>query len=176
MIFSIWLKRIEPFLLPYDPKNWTFIEPFFNVWLKKIWTFFFLKYDSKELFFLLILLKEFWTSFFLIWLKELNPSLNMTQRIELFCENDSKNWTLFFLRRRELNRFLFDVTQRIDFFFTMTLRIEPFLKIPHSKNSHLLLILFICLKEWNPFLNFDSKTWTLLWIWLKELNPFWMWL
>ena len=69
-----------------------------------------------ELFFL-IWLKEFWTSFFPTWLKELNPFLNVTprieplsnttQRIEPFCKI-SLNLTFFLMWLRELFFFEYD--------------------------------------------------------------------
>ena len=136
-----------------------------------------------------------WT--FFTWLKELNPFLNMTQRIEkISWFFDSKNWTYFeydskiwifsWMWLTELNFFI--DSKKWVLFFRMT-------KIFVEYNSKNRTFVWICLQELNLFWNFtqwiehsaqkDSKNWTLkdylnnktfLWIgesiWLKELNFF----
>ena len=92
----------------------------------------------------------------------------MTQEENFFFSYAYKNWTfsqknslqeLNFVKlwHKELNSFLFDVTQRFDFFETLTM--EPFFK-----NMTLRIELF--------FLN--SENGTLLQIWLTpRIQPFW---
>ena len=128
--------------------------------------------------------------FFWTWLREFFPK-NMSHRIEPFFSTwlndfvsfDSKNRTFFFCERlKELNPFLFDVTERIEFLnndsknwtllkIRFTLR-ELFKNMTHSENSTLLLNLFIWLKE---LLFYGSKNWTHFTNeWLNELiYPFW---
>ena len=133
--FSVWLKELNLLLwtsFQYDSKRWSFF--FFSFWLKEMnffqydakifsnWlkrvepTFF---HDSKK-----------WPCFskmthrieplFWIWRKEWNPfffeydaknwtllSLNTSQRIEFFC---------LWIRRKELNPFSLNMTQRIESF------------------------------------------------------------
>ena len=109
---------------------------------------------------------------FPIWVKELNPFLNMTQRIEKFSWFfDSKNWTFFeydskmwiFLECDSQN-WTFLLTQRNEFFFSEWQR-----------------FCWIRLKELNlclnmshriePVLEFHSMDWTLCTKGLKELDP-----
>ena len=157
------------------------IEPSFHKWLEDLTfvfqiclieiTFFFLKkrwleelifwkYQSNYTNFILtqrieLFLKNMthrnWT--FFTWLKELNPFLNMTQRIENFHD------------------FL---TQRIEPFLNMTRKCEFFLNVTHR------IELFYRLKEMSSFfqndkdfVEYDSKNRTFVWICPKELNLFW---
>ena len=70
----------------------------------------------------------------------------MTQRIENFKrKKDSKNWTFFKNLLKELNPFLFDVTQRIELFFSLTQRIVSFFEK--------------LLEELNPLLEYVSMNW-----------------
>ena len=133
--------------------------------------------------------------FWKIWLIEIehcfstrvkeNESFGMIQRIFLFYKmydsknkfisfkkKDTKNWTFPFEKRiKELDPFLFDVTQRIDFFFANSRNGSLFIQknVTHSDNSTL-LNLFIWIKELHlllcttqrkePFVLHDSKNWT----------------
>ena len=173
MIFKNWT------FWKFDSKDWTFesvtqstepfffnmsqrIEPTFPIWL-------------KELIF-----------FFWIWLKELIFFLILTQRIQFLnsftnmAYSKSSTHLNLFIWLNELD--LFYMTQRIEPYWIITQRIEPFF--------------FSWLKELNLFFECDAKNWTfffeetqwieyflwskelyfLCWMWSKELNLFcWMW-
>ena len=148
-----------------DSKNWAFFFFFLKNMTHRNWTFF-------------------------TWLKELNPFLNMTQRIEKFSWFfDSKNWTFFeydskmwiFLECDSQN-WTFLSTQRNEFFFQND---KDFVEYD-SKNR---TFVWICPKELNLFWNFtqwiehsaqkDSKNWTLkdylnnkTFLWIGELGLF----
>ena len=108
-LFLIWLK--EELFFWFDSKNWTFFLHDSEKWLQ---------YDAKN-----------WTFFFLQY-----DAKNWT----LFFEYDAKNWTLFlWIRRKELNPFSLNMTQRI----------EPFFFEYDAKNWT--LFLWIWRKELNPF-------------------------
>ena len=176
---EICLKRIEPFCFEYDSRklnlsvlnmiqeNWFFLfwiwfkELNFLKWLKELYFF---QYDSKN-----------WK-----WLKGLNLFcfnmtqrsvyifFNMTQRIEPFLENDSKNSTFFQYDSKNWTHFL-----------NMFQWIEPFASRCDSKSWTLFLKRRHDSKNWS-FYEYDAKSWTLLRIWLKELNPIlnmsqWIW-
>ena len=190
------------FFLEYDAKNWTLFlfeakkRTFISlIWMtprivfsnKKYsmnWTFWnmtqrieHLNHVSKRR------LRE-WNSFkifFLKWLIELNLFLNlfkMTQRVEVFFQYDSKNWTLCFSQNVSKNWIFFFkkcsknwTSLSFELLFYMTQWIELF---------------SIWLEELSLF-KYDSKSWTFFfWIWLKNLNlrlsmtqrsdPFWTWL
>ena len=129
-VFHKWLKE---FFLMTD----TF-EPFFLNMTQKNWTFFFFGHMYK-----------YW--FFSVWFTKLNL-LYMTQRTWIFFKYDSKIWTFFSLWLKEWN-LLFSWTWRKElnlFFFTITNRIELFLKIWFKKNC----IFFLNGPEdMNPLLN-----------------------
>ena len=116
----------------------------------------------------------------------MNLFQKFTLRIVLFC---------FLKKNKELNSFLFDVTQRIELFFSLTQRIVSFLRnitrwiesffqyysktwafFSHNttfknwtflKNMTQRIELFKCDLEPRIILQFDSNNW----IWLKALNP-----
>ena len=96
-------QRIEPFLFSNVTQR---IEPFFLKTSQRIEPLFhmnFFLHDSKNL----TLFFSIWLDFF-EWVKELNPFLNMTQRIDLIFqkEYDSKNWT--FKKKGWKNVFFFE--------------------------------------------------------------------
>ena len=119
---------------------------------------------------------------FEIWLGEMNFFFsNMTQRIDFFDKNDSKNW-IFFFEKRYLSKnwcFFLNMTQRIEFFsmqrielfFNMTQRIELFFL---NWTQRVELFYWIWLKEFNLFffLNWTQRVEPFYWVWLKELNLF----
>ena len=168
VLFTLTLT-IEPFS-KYDPKDWTFLIDwliwskglFFLWWVTESNTFL----NTKELNLLLFLRRKELNHFFfwrLNWTlfrsKELNILFeydsqnwtlfwNVTQRIEPdFQKIDSKNWSLFTRRLKELNPL-----------HKMTQRIEPFF-----------------LKVWpstiEPFEKYDSKDWTLLFNMTQRIEP-----
>ena len=105
-------------LSPTDSKKWTFlfdkIGPkglIFSDMTQRTEHFF--EYDSKN-----------WT-LFLTWVKELNFSLQVTQRSELLIwQNMTQRFDFFWYDSK--NRTLLNVTQRIEpFFINMIQRIEP---------------------------------------------------
>ena len=111
-----------------------------------------------------------WT--FFTWLKELNPFLNMTQRIEkISWFFDSKNWTFFEYDSKIwifswmwLQNWTFLLTQRNEFLFSEWQR---FCWI-RLKESNLCLNMSPRIE---PFLEFHSMDWTLCTKGLKELDP-----
>ena len=160
VLLKVFQKWFEDFFRKNDWKNWTFlrhmtqrIDPFFWTYVQKLifismihriepslhdwknWTFFIMSKNG--------------TFFSWIWRKELNLFfLTVTNRIELFFENISKNWTLFCLNvsrvelffwmgSKDLNPllnmfpwtepFLFYMTQRLEPSFYMTQWLEPLL-------------------------------------------------
>ena len=98
----------------------------------------------------------------------------MIQIIGPFFEQNSQNWTFLNMTHR-IGPSLKNMTHRIWTLLIMTLRIELF-----SQNLRInLLFLPIWLTPriqafWT--FSFDSKNWTLSWIWLKELNRVSKWL
>ena len=90
-------------------------------------------------------------------LKELNLSFIWTTLL-----HDSMNWTFLNLTRRVESFPIW--LKELDFFLNMTRRIEPFL--PWLERIEPL-----------SFFEYDSKTWTFVWVWLKEVSLFfWTWL
>ena len=125
---EIMTQRIELFWRNiYDSKNWTFFTK------SKNWSFFTNMTHSKNS----SLLNLF------IWLKELNTFLNMTQRMEPFSQNDSKNWTF---SSKWLKIFVLWIWLRIVF--------------------------WLWLSERYCFVYFDSNNWTVFKIRPKGLNFF----
>ena len=120
--------------------------------------------------------------------KKVNLLIYMTQRIEPF---------LIWLRsRKRVKTFLCDLTQRIEFFFSiwlwelyfflyMSLFIEPYSNFDSKNWTFFFFSIFenffntinrfepfsTGLKEFNWIPNFDSKNWTFSGIWLNGLNP-----
>ena len=94
----------------------------------------------------------------LVWLNEL----------KLVSKKNSKNWTFFFTRLKELN-LLFYMTQRIEpSFWTCLNELNPFEKYDSKNRIWLKQLVFflVWLKDLNLFFfEYDSKNWTLL-IWL----------
>ena len=149
----------------YALKNWTFfymtqrIEPSSEHMTFKIWTSFFFSMTQRI------------EPFFWIRFTELNP----------FVKYDSKNWTLFFQKKKSTRRIeLFKMIQRIELFFSiwlkelkMTQKIEPLFRfnMTDSKNC----IFLIWLQKLNPLFEHVSMNWTFFFsMWLKELNPFFL--
>ena len=102
----------------------------------------------------IVLCWKFWlkemSHSFTIWPKELNPFLNMSQRIEpLFLSYDSK----FFL----------DMTQKIELFLTNDSKNWTFFQKMTHRNWK---------KSQNTTQKYDSKNWTCFWKWLTELKLF----
>ena len=143
------IQRIDFFLKKNYSQNWNIfptwlieIEPVFPTWLIEIEPF-------------------FSTWLWLIWLKELNLFLSMSQRIEFF--HDSKNWTFFRMTQRfcwkrlkESNLFFeYDPKNRTSFYWKYVLRIV------FQYDSQNWTYFSALLKEWN------------IWVWLKELNFLW---
>ena len=207
-------QRIEPCFFQYDSKTWHLlkiwfsrIEPFENltqriellkVWLKALNPFF--QYEStnrthfsnmtqridfffeywiwlKELIFFFIWLNEYWLKEF----KFLNSFTNMAY-------SKSSTHLNLFIWLNELD--LFYMTQRIEPYWIITQRIEPFIFFHDSKNWTFFItwIFFFMTQRIEPFflkrlneLNIfcDPKNCTqriLFWMWSKELNLFcWMW-
>ena len=90
--------------------------------------------------------------FFSTWLTVLNPSFNMTQRMNFFWLTQKKNWTLCQKKSQRVELFFSAVK---NCFFSFSIWLEE-----------LITFFSICLKE----LNFFS------WIWPTELNLFSIWL
>ena len=143
-------------------------------------------------FFFCIWIKEIKPSFSNLWFKLLDLFLNRTHRIEPF-KYDSQNRTLFEKMTHRIWTLLFNMSQRkwLHFwswlkdyfflhiwlkeqwsflgnndsknwtFFSQNLRIDPFLPIWLTPRIQAF---------WT--FSFDSKNWTLSWIWLKELDLF----
>ena len=155
-LFFVWLSLwIELFFqeIWLDSSNWTSCyEPLFNMTQR---------------------IEPLVMNLFSIWLKELNPSQNV-----------SKNWTSLSLK--ELNFFQYDAkffqidSKELNPLFSMTQRIELFFQIwrkewnPCSLNTTQRIepfFLWIRRKELNPFFEYDAKNRILfLWIWRKELK------
>ena len=177
-------QRIDPFFFEYDAKNWTFF--FFNI-TQRIEPLF--EYDSKN-----------WISFW-VWLKKSNffffeyDSMNRTHFLE--CESNwnfwlknsqkKKNKIDFFTWPEESNPLFFNMTQRIEPFsiglkdsmlFSLTQRIELCLNRtdrigPFFLNMTQRIEIFSWFFYMSTFFKNDAENWTLfLWIWRKELNPF----
>ena len=160
LISWIWRKELNPLFLEYDAKSWTVwflkmthrIEPSFFV-TRRIELFFLHMTQRIEVIF--------------EWLKELNFFSVSTHRIELFLEQDSRNWTLFFKMTLRFEPFFsLSMTQRIEPFSDTTWLIEPlFLYDPKNwtffKKTQRNERFFISLKELNFFP-----------VWLTELNLF----
>ena len=91
------------------------------------------------------------------WIEQLN-FFNMTQRIGPFV----------LIWRKELDPFFQIWLQEMNFFQNMTHKIEFFWIWPTELN----LFFWIWLTELNLFFQYDWKNWTLIKIWLEELN-FW---
>ena len=169
--FSIWHKEIELFC-------WMRLKELnlFSMWFKE---FFltkmtlsilpFLKYDSRIELFLKNYDSQNWTlpinmthrmePFFSIWLKELNPFRNITQRTEPFSTYDSKNWTFFSIE-------LFQYYSKDKNFSICFEELNPFLIWPKEltfwKNESNIWTLFEHdSKNW--FFSYDSNNWALFW-------------
>ena len=132
-------------LLKYDSKNWTFepcVKKKDSENGSKNWTLCFSQNVSKN-----------WTFFKKKkMLKELNLSFIWTTLL-----HDSMNWTFLNLTRRVESFPIW--LKELDFFLNMTRRIEPFL--PWLERIEPL-----------SFFEYDSKTWTFVWVWLKEVSLF----
>ena len=106
LFFRYDTKKLN-FFVECDSKSWTFFQCDSKSFLTKMTLSIlpFLKYDSRIELFLKNYDSQNWTlpinmthrmePFFSIWLKELNPFRNITQRTEPFSTYDSKNWTFF---------------------------------------------------------------------------------
>ena len=105
----------------------------------------------------------------------------MTQRVEVFFQYDSKNWTFLFFQNaqrieplfhlnyfftwlNELNffsqfdsKFFLIWLKELDFFLNMTRRIEPFFE--HDSKELNLSLFLIWLEDLNLFFEYDSKNW-----------------
>ena len=177
-------------------------EPSFFTWLKESNLFFwttqrielFLKICSKKLIFsiwftelnLFSALLQECNLFFLTWLKELNHLFEYAR--ERHCQSrpslslDSNTWEPFWkilTRRIEL---FFSMTQRIEpfeqepsFFKKWPSRIEPFEKYDSNNWSFFSMTqriepfsFSVWLTELNPFVKYESTNWSLLKIWLKR--------
>ena len=125
-------QRIEPFFFEYDAKTW-----FFFYMIQRIELFW---NDSWS-----------WTSFYELL-------LNMTQRVGVFSQYDSKsstflvfpydskNWTFFFLQFDSKNCVFLNLTQRVEpFLMNMTQWIEPLFEYD-SEN-------------WTSFLSMTQRIW-----------------
>ena len=198
LILSIWLKelnffnmtqRIQCLKKKVDAKNWTF---FSWIWRKELnlsymtqrIEFSFEHFESKIWIFVNMTQKN-WT---LTMIQRIQCVKNVTQRIELFMTKELNDF-FFSMWLKEMDPFLFDVSQRI----------EPFLSKKNnyaSKNWTLLkkvwlkelTFFFTWLKELHFFMTqrielflnmtqsieflFDSKNWTLFQKFLKELMFF----
>ena len=104
--------------------------------------------------------------FFSIWLKELNPFQNITQRTEPFSTYDSKNWTFFSIELfqndskdlifsicfEDLNPFLI-WPKELTFFGKMTQIFEPFFNMTQRIDFfHIIPII-------EPYLKIGSQNW-----------------
>ena len=165
LFFQTWLKKLNPFSIEYDAKNWTFLsntthrnEPlfFFWIWLTEMNHSFF-EFDSEmnHSFFWITTFFEYdsqnWTSF-----------LKMTQRLESFFPQNMtfKNWT-----------FVKNMTQRIDF---CVMNQSLFLKIIWLQELKLVWfgrwIFFNLNQRIKPFSNNISQLLTIFWTWLTEIE------
>ena len=165
-IFWIWLKELN-FFFDMTQRNWTFllnatqrVEPFFNVIQRVFLTKMtlsilpFLKYDSRIELFLKNYDSQNWTlpinmthrmePFFSIWLKELNPFRNITQRTEPFSTYDSKNWTFFSIE-------LFQYYSKDENFSICFEELNPFLIWPKELTFGKMSQIF------EPFLNMTQR-------------------
>ena len=124
---KIWPSRIEPF-----EKCDSRIE-LFEVWFKKLNLFFwirltelridFFQFDSKHSILLVQFDSKNWT-FFLQMTRRLELSFrNMSQRIKPFLKKNDSNW---FSEEYQSDYTNFLMTQRIELFWNMTFRTEPF--------------------------------------------------
>ena len=213
-IFLNMRQRIEPFFFPWiwrkelnsffecDSKSWIFFERdsknLFIFFFEKmrLWEMNLFQYDSKNW----IWLK--WLNFyfpnmtqriepsFSIWLKELNPFLNKTHRIEPFflnmihrIEPSFQKWLkkLNFLSEKELNPFLENMTQRFEPLFQEKLkelklflnqRIEPLF----SDMTQRIEPSFLNMSQWiELFFSLRLKKMSpLIKVCFKELNIFCM--
>ena len=147
--FFLFLPQgIEPYS-KYGSKNWICfsnvtrrIELFSLIWLTEL-NFF--KYDSRK-----------WATFFQRWLKGFF-SKKKNSKNWMFFQYLTKNWLFYdsedwiFLRRKELNPFSSNMTQR---------------------NWTLFLFEYDA-KNWTTFFEYDPKNWTLfLFLWRTELSLF----
>ena len=219
-------SKIWTLFFPYDSKTWAFFQKYdlqeLNLLKNMTQRIELFKYGSKNWtfpFFLKTHRIKDW--FFSIWLKAFNPPFfNLTQRIEpsfykwledlnfllqkclkelnLSWKNDSKNW---FSEKYQSDYLNFLMTQRIELFWNMTFRTEPFFQYdswkvnPSFQHTHRnwtflfnMTLTNIWLKELNLFFEYESKNWTLFmtrielfffrltqrfcWIELKESNFF----
>ena len=195
LFFKKWLKELI-FFLKHDSYNWTsFYEPLFQ-YDSKNWTFLFLRFDfysmTQRIQFLKkkkkkhldaknwTLLLEYdaknwtlfecdsknWTSFFLIWLKELNPFLNKTHRIDFLLKIWLTESNPSFQHDSKIELSFRNMSQRIEYdskncFFWKTWHSKTW---TFSNLTQGLNIFSIWLKNWTLFL-FQE-------IWLKEWNSF----
>ena len=188
LFVRIWRKELNPFFFEYDAKNWIFLKK------SKNWTSSFQEYDSKnwtlcqkkktqriELFWND---SQNWTSFY-------EPLLNVTQRVEVFLQYDSKSstflvfqydskgWTpfhwiwlkelnLLLMRRKELNPFLICLKETNFYFSDMNDSKNYFL----TKNTQWIELFKMWLKElniWTVCQKKDPENGT-LWKWLFEMT------
>ena len=156
LISWIWRKELNSFL------NMTQRTTLFlKVWLRELNSFLKIRlfeYDKTIELISLNLMQRIEPLFFLnmtpriellinwIWRKELN---------RLIFEHDSQNWTFFFSWLKELKLFFLNMFQRIELLKWLK-ELNYF-----SNMTHVI----------EPFLEYDSKTWTSFKkIWRKELN------
>ena len=144
------IQRIES-LSEYDSKNRTFFFLNTTQWIEPI----FLNVSQIEIFGWKIVKKKNKIDFF-TWPEESNPLFfNMTQRIEPFSIGLKDSM-------------LFSLTQRIELCLNRTDRIGPFFL-----NMTQRIEIFSWFFYMSTFFKNDAENWTLfLWIWRKELNPF----
>ena len=189
-IFSNMTRRIEPFfitwlkdlvsfhqkknsknLTSYDSQTWTFFSKYFSLkndsknwspfslWLSKCFFFFEIRIRLTELIFFQYDSQNW---FFWIWLFwDIELFFNTTQRIEILQYNsedstfflwyDSKYWTFF----------SFNLTQRIEPFFSIGFKgLNSFIEYD-SKNL--------------TFFELDPKGWTFLLSMTQRIEPFFFW-
>ena len=98
------------------------------------------------------------------WTSLYEPLLNMTQRVEVFFQDDAKNWTFLV--------FQYD-SKNWTFFFKNVQGIEPLFYMNYFFTwLELNSLLINTTQRVEFFTKNDSKCWTPFWIWLKELNLF----
>ena len=142
---------MNPFLIypKHNSKNWTFssmthrielflirlteLNPFSLNMTKELDSYFLNMKQGIEPF-------NFW-----IWLKELN-FLHMTQRMELFFEYDSKNWTIFLLRNM--------IHWKEPFFQTWLKELNP--SVQHDSKNWILHSAQHDSQYWTLLFNIDS--------------------
>ena len=175
---SIWHKGLNLFV-ECDSNNSTFFQCDSNIFFRKndskLFTLF-CKYDLRIELFLKNYDSRNWTlpinmthrmePFFSIWLKELNPFQNITQRTEPFSTYDSKNWTFFSIELfqydskdlifsicfEDLNPFLI-WPKELTFFGKMTQIFEPFFNMTQRIDFfHIIPII-------EPYLKIGSQNW-----------------